>query len=237
MKLSVDSEMLRFTSVVFKNFKAFRQYSVALREFNVLVGPNNAGKSTIIGAFRILSEGIRRARARKADIFHLNGDEICGYRIPLKDVPIATENVFHNYDDTTPAAVQFKFSNGNQLWLQFASIDECYLTCKTTDKQVRTPSDFNREFNVAVGFVPILGPVEHNEQLFQDEAARLALMTHRASRNYRNIWYHFPEGFEEFRLLIQSTWPGMDIQKPEVNHDQKTVLLHMFCPEERLSAA
>ena len=39
--------------------------------------------------------------------------------------------------------------------------------------------------NVDVAFVPVLGPVDHNEKLFEKEAARLALLSHGASRNFR----------------------------------------------------
>ena len=82
--------------------------------------------------------------------------------------------------------------------------------------------------------MPILGPVEHEEQLFQKEAAREALLSHRASRNFRNIWYHYPEAFDEFRSLVRSTWPGMDIKKPEVDSSHEKPLLLMFCPEQRI---
>lgn len=228
-----DTHSIRFTTIQFQNFKAFRKYSISLRDFNVLVGPNNAGKSTIIGAFRILAEGLRRARARSAELVRIRGQEVWGHRVNLSQIPIATENVFYNYDEASPAIVQFKLTNGNELQLHFDAVDECYLVCKTQKKGVRSPSDFRREFDVSIGFVPILGPVEHNEQLYQDEAARLALLTHRASRNFRNIWHHNSDGFEEFRSLIRSTWPGMDIEKPEVDHSQNPAMLRMFCPEER----
>jgi hypothetical protein len=82
--------------------------------------------------------------------------------------------------------------------------------------------------------VPILGPVEHNEQLFQKEAAREALLTHRASRHFRNIWHYNPASFDEFRSLVQTTWPGMDIKRPEIDSSHEKPLLHMFCPEERI---
>jgi len=85
-----------------------------------------------------------------------------------------------------------------------------------------------------VGLVPILGPVEHEEQLFQREAAREALLSHRASRNFRNIWYHYPEAFEDFQALVRSTWPGMDIKKPEIDPSHDKPLLRMFCPEQRI---
>lgn len=227
------SDQKQFTSVVFKNYKALKNYSISLNHFNVLVGPNNAGKSTIIGAFRILAEGMRKASARNPEYISVEGFQGLGYRVPLDDLPIATENIFSDYDGSQPATVEFRLSGGNKLELIFPEQNACYLRCKTSGKAVRSTANFRKEFNATVGFVPVLGPVEHDERLFQKDAARLALLTHRASRNFRNIWYHYPEDFDEFRNLIRSTWPGMDIEKPEVQHNHDKAILHMFCPEQR----
>jgi hypothetical protein len=90
---------------------------------------------------------------------------------------------------------------------------------------------FKVEFPIEIGFVPILGPVDLKEPLYAKEAARLALLTSGASRNFRNIWYHYPEDFERFRELVTSTWPGMDINPPELTGNFSH--LAMFCPEER----
>ena len=223
-----------FTSVHFKNFKAFKDYWVSLNEFNVLVGPNNSGKSTILGAFRILSEGMRKAKSKRPTILAGPEHETFGYHISLDEVPIATENIFTDYDDTNPAQVKFRLSNGNELLLFFPSRGVCYLICKTKSAEIRTTTQFKKEFNATIGFVPVLGPVEHNELLYQKEAARLALLTHRASRNFRNIWYHYSENFEKFRDLLRSTWPGMDIELPEIDLSRKKPRLHMFCPEGRI---
>ncbi|MCZ7584440.1 MAG: ATP-binding protein [Deltaproteobacteria bacterium] len=223
---------LHFQSIYFRNFKGFDNYFIALREFNVLVGPNNSGKSTIIGAIRILFEGIRRARARNPELLDFAGHTKLGYRVSLSEVPIATENVFHNYDDSHPAEIDFVFTNKSKLKLMFPRVGLCFMACETLNKVVRSTSDFKKEFNVDLGFVPVLGPVEHDEPLYQEEAARRALLTHRASRNFRNIWYHYREEFSEFRRLIQSTWPGMDIELPSIE-SYNPPILHMFCPEDR----
>ncbi|MBI5587446.1 MAG: AAA family ATPase, partial [Deltaproteobacteria bacterium] len=197
------------------------------------VGPNNAGKSTIIGAFRILAEGIRKASAKNPELIHIKKEETWGYRVPLDDLPVATENIFSDYDDSQPAIAEFKLSCGNKLKIIFPETNLCYLVCETSGRPIRSTSDFKREYKASVGFVPVLGPVEHNEPLYQAEAARKALLTHRASRNFRNIWYHYPEDFEEYRDLIRFTWPGMDIQKPAIDHSHGKPIIHMFCPEER----
>jgi hypothetical protein len=79
-----------------------------------------------------------------------------------------------------------------------------------------------------------LGPVEHNEPLYEKEAARLALFNYHAARNFRNIWYHYPEKFDKFREILQQTWPGMDILPPEREMSHERPRLHMFCPEGRI---
>jgi energy-coupling factor transporter ATP-binding protein EcfA2 len=220
-----------FKLVRFKNYKALKSFSINLDEFNVLVGPNNAGKSTIIGAFRLLHEGLRKARSKGAA--YLRFAKAFGYQIPLEGIPIATENIFSDYDDSEPATIDFELATGAKLQLLFPENNLCYLVPFPSGRAVRSPSEFKRAFDVTIGFVPVLGPVEHNELLYQKEAARNALQTHRASRNFRNIWHHYPEGFEKFQRLISETWPGMEILPPEVSIARDKPVLHMFCPERR----
>lgn len=226
------SKRTRITSIEFKNYKAFAHYSISLSEFNVLVGPNNAGKSTVLGAIRILAEGLRKARSRNPEFVSGPIDKIRGYTLNLRGLPVSTENVFHNYDDSDPATINFRLSNGNELMLFFPEQGVCNLIPKAA-KPLRSTTHFQDQFDLTVAFVPILGPVDHNEHLYQADAARLALLSQGASRNFRNIWYHFPQGFREFRETIKTTWPGMDIQAPEIIHKDNESFLYMFCPEDR----
>jgi len=227
--------MLRITSISFKNYKSFEQFSISLNEFNILVGPNNAGKSTIIGSLKILAEGIRKARSKRPILIKdPAGLSVKGYQIDLDEVPVATENVFCNYDDCEPAVIRFRLSNGSFLQIFFPEQGVCYMNCESQRKVIESTTDFREEFGIEIGYVPVLGPVEHKEPLYQKEAARLALLTHRASRNFRNIWFHFNEDFKDFKEFIRSTWPGMDIDPPEVDRSGEKPMIYMYCPEERI---
>lgn len=232
--LKPTTNLERFTAVRFHRFKALRDFQLSLSEFNILVGPNNAGKSTVMGAFRILAEAIRKAQARKPEPVRIRGEEGWGYRVQLEGLPVATENVFSDYDESEPAWVEFQLSNSNVLKLVFPERGSCFLFCRTQGRPVRSPSDYKRAYPASLGFVPVLGPVDHNEPLYQKEAARLALLSSGASRNFRNIWYHYDEEFHGFRDLVTSTWPGMDVARPEVDFSHEKPLLRMFCPEERI---
>jgi hypothetical protein len=176
---------------------------------------------------------MRKARARSPEHIEVGEIDEFGYRISLDDLPVSTENVFTDYDDSSPATIDFRLSNGNELRLVFPAVGSCCLLCRPKGRVIRTHSDFRREYDAAIGFVPVLGPVEHEEQLYLKETARQALLSHRASRNFRNIWYHYPENFERFRELVRTTWPGMDVEFPKPEYSKTKPRLFMFCPEDR----
>lgn len=225
--------MDHFVQVRFHRYKGFKQYAVSLTRFNVLVGPNNCGKSTIVGAFRILSEAMRKARARRPQKVAGPDGSTLGYVVDTASISEATENVFYDYDDSEPATIRFKLSNGNELLLFFPEAGTCYLICYPKGREIQDPTDFRRAYDTQIALVPILGPVDHNEVLREKEAARLALLSTRAARNFRNIWYHYSDDFDEFRELVNSTWPGMDIDPPQVDYSGSPTRLLMFCPEQR----
>lgn len=51
------SGQVRISHVLFQNFKALDQFALSMDDVNILVGPNNSGKSTII-------ESLQSARHR-----------------------------------------------------------------------------------------------------------------------------------------------------------------------------
>lgn len=221
-----------FTSVRFTNFKALVNFSVSLESFNILVGENNSGKSTVISAFRALEIALRKARARKAERVPAPGKSSeWGWNITSSDLPITLENVHTDYEEAESSIV-FRLSNGTVLHLHFPRDGGCFLLIENREF-LRTPARVRREVPVDIGVVPVLGPVEHEEKVLTEETVRQGLATHRASTHFRNYWRLNPDGFKQFASLIQKTWPGMTIEPPEVVDlmDQK---LAMFCNEERM---
>ena len=103
-----------FTSVEFRNFKAFRRFSVSLGDTNILVGPNNCGKSTVISALRILSAGLKRANARRPDMVTTPDGERLGYPVSAEDMSVSLENVHTDYSEQ-PSVIRFRLSNNDGL--------------------------------------------------------------------------------------------------------------------------
>lgn len=225
------SDRVSITGIEFYNFKAFSRYSVKLSHLDILVGPNNTGKSTILSAFRVLSVGIRRARSKKPESVYGYNGACKGYALSSDTLPISVENVHTDYSETDTEVI-FKLSNGNQLALFFPKEGGCNLIPK--NRYISSPSQFTKEYPITVGVIPVLGPVEHHEELKTEDTIRQHLLSHRASRHFRSYWYRNPAGFDEFAQLLSATWPGMEIELPQ-RSDPLGSQLSMFCRENRMS--
>jgi energy-coupling factor transporter ATP-binding protein EcfA2 len=222
----------RIRRIEFTNFKALSKYSISLGEVNVLVGPNNSGKSTIIGALRTLDSAIRFARGRAPTRVHFGEETAIGYRIPNESVPISLENVHTDYN-TAESRVTFHLANSNALALIFESDGGCVLLPTTSNGMITSAAGFRREFAINLVIVPVLGPVEHNEKRRERATVVAGLSTHRASRQFRSYWHYYPEGFDAFAELVERTWSDMRIEAPEF--DPATAELTMFCREGRMT--
>lgn len=230
--MTVGRSNARIVSVRFQNYKALRDFQIRLKDTNVLVGPNNAGKSTIVGAFRALAVALRRIKGRKPEIVNGPDGRRYGIAVPPESLPISIENVHTDYLDED-TLVTFSLSNRNELQLYFPRNGSCVLVAETHSVPILSASAFRSAFPIEVSVVPVLGPVEHKEELVQAETVQRNLATHRASRNFRSYWYHFPDHFEPFADLVKATWPRSEIEKPTMT-DHVDGVLSMFCSEDRI---
>lgn len=230
--MNSNEPTIHFTSIAFKNYKALPRFSVSLSDFNVLVGPNNCGKSTIIGAFSVLFAGIRRANSYKPE--WLSGTEggAYGYTLSAANIPISLENVHTDYEDEDTEII-FRLSNKNRLKLLFPASGGVILFLLHETITIKSISLFRQHFPVSIALIPILGPVEHNEVFVREETVRRELSTHRASRHFRSYWHYYPDGFQAFSDLVKKSWPGMEILPPE-DPDFFNKTICMFCRENRI---
>ena len=232
--MNVNDHQVRITRVQLRNFKGFSEFSVKLDPMTILVGPNNAGKSTIVGAFRALSVALRTARSRNPEILYLADGNHRGYRISTEAIPISLENAQHNYSDEDAVAT-FTLSNGNKLRLVFPPQSGCLLVADPVDSVVRSTAGFKRHFPIDIGIVPVLGHLEHDEPVVAKQTVERNLQTHRASRNFRNYWYLRSEAeLDELREVVKESWGGLELQRPKLTHDVEGPLLHMMCTEDRI---
>jgi predicted ATPase len=181
--------MLRRLELV--NFKAFEKLRVDFRKDAFLVGPNNAGKSTVLAALRAGAYMTRLAFRRKADDVHgIKGVTRFGWRFSGEAVRLVDENLRHEFRQSE-TSLTLHFSSGaalHAIW-PVREDDEPgpagFFSIRHNDVALRRPMQI-REVVPSIGVVPVLAPIEHRERLLSDDYVRDNLHSRLASRHLRN---------------------------------------------------
>jgi hypothetical protein len=226
--------MATIQSISFSNFKKFSRFSLTCREANILVGPNNSGKSTTLDALRVFRDVYRFAVRNNPDQRDQPEIGVCAsYRMPSNLIGIPIENIVRNYGDEQ-AKIEIRLSNESRLhiWLH---PDEPVNAFVQTDKALpRTTGDFRRLFPVELTIVPTLSALEEREQTVKAETAARNENTRLASRNFRNILYRKDrDEFDEFVRLCREGWEDVEIERPEIVRGDPSYLTMMYV-EDRI---
>ena len=109
-------------SLSLENFRGFDQHELPLKNLTVAVGRNNAGKSTIVEALRLVSIVVTRYRhltyyppPHWLDIPKRN----YGVSPSLKNQEINFKSLFYQYGEP-PSLITATFDNGNSVSIYLA---------------------------------------------------------------------------------------------------------------------
>jgi AAA domain, putative AbiEii toxin, Type IV TA system len=172
-----------------QHFKGFERFDIAFKDDNWLVGPNNAGKSTIIAALRTAAQMASFAQRRVPEHFPTDrGVEVPSHWYTPGRYGLVEENLRHEFRDVE-TRLEVTFSSRARLtavWPRPSGEEEAYFYLRASDGvYVRTTAEA-RALLPDVGVVPILEPVQHREKRLADEYVNSSMGTRLASRHTRN---------------------------------------------------
>jgi hypothetical protein len=175
------------------NFRTFKDFTVSFGDGAYLVGPNNAGKSTLLTAIRTADVLLRHAYRRKPELSETDqGVSVPAYPVSLRDFPALRDSLRHEFG-SAESRLELQWKDGARLiavWPAEEDDDDYekdaffYLNA-AGGFPVRTPVQAKKTFP-PLGIVPILGPTEHSERLLADEYVRQSVSTRLSSRHFRN---------------------------------------------------
>lgn len=180
-----------------RKFRAFDDFRLTFGDGAYLVGPNNAGKSTLLTALRVADVLVRLAQRRNPTQTSIDGDRrFPSWPMALVDFPALRESVRHEFgDDETRLELYWK--NGASLigvWPREepggdAEVDDLpdpffYLEQKS-GMPIRNVQQARSHFP-ALGVIPILGPIDHTERMLTDGYVTQNISGRLSSRHFRN---------------------------------------------------
>jgi len=197
-----------------QNFRGFSDHRLWLRPLAVVVGQNNAGKSTLIEALRTVAEILPRlSRGRWVEptpLFRRLGVTASGVLLELPGA-VRAATVFHRYG-SAPAVLDATFSSGGRLQLVLADAQTAFaIVTDPAGRTITSRQDLPRACLGRVMVLPQLGPLEEDEATLKQAYVRLCLDTHRTSRQFRNQLRYQHSQYPAFVQLFQDTWPAVRI--------------------------
>jgi hypothetical protein len=158
-------------------YKGFEDFDLRLGRHAVLVGPNNAGKTTLVQSLRLVASLVRFARRRNAyesfedTVLDTYPRDVLGY--PIAHVGARElswykdENLRHEFrQEPTGLAVVFK--SGACLKVVWPVEGRAFFYIDKVPGLIARRASEVRDCVPTIGVVPTLLPVEDNEEVLKD---------------------------------------------------------------------
>src|SRR6185503_6812665 len=216
------------------NFRGFEHHVVPFRKTTVVVGRNNAGKSTIIEALRLVALVVSRLgniNYKEPPEWTKLSRRYRGVAPSLAEAGLDLTNAFHHYRDP-PADIVAEFENGCRIRVLIGPKSAVHsIAYNQGESLITTRRAANQLALPKVAILPQIGPLSSEEFTLSYDRIRRTLDTPLASQHFRNQLHYFPEAVERFMTLVSETWPGVRINGIERTSDSPTDPLRTAFPK------
>ena len=205
------------TKLSIKNFRCYENTTVAFQNTSILVGRNNAGKSTLIEALKILSEVSKKYRTSgfiKPPQW-ISGESDNGFSPSIDRLNVSDRGLFYMYSNP-PAVIEATFSNGTGMRVFVGEGCTVFAQVISSDG---TPARNSRETKAialpTIEVLPQISAVLDTELVLKKETVDRNMSTRLASRNFRNQLFYYSQFFPRFKRMAEETWEHLQVKPLE----------------------
>jgi predicted ATPase len=207
-----------------ENFRGFEDHTVDFPSRTLLVGPNNAGKSTIVEALRLVSLVANRPGLTSVETPNWLGEAAAapfGVSPSLKGMDFELDpGVFHQFGEP-PARLTASFTGGGKIELFVGADSSVFAVLRTRDGSPIGSSAQRRQAGVTrIGVQPHVGPVQRREEVRDQKYVEGALDSSLAPLHFRNQLLWLSQYWDDFSDNAESTWPRLQVSRPEIATDK-----------------
>jgi AAA domain, putative AbiEii toxin, Type IV TA system len=205
------------------NYKGFENHTISLRRTNVLVGANNAGKTTALGALRLIFAMLPQARrVAPPEVGEVEGRQARGW--PITGAAVETsafsyENIRYDFRPKE-TRIEVSTNTGARLVASWANIENydpdepsplgMYFVFPPDGGAIMPPRAIAQKLVPSVAVVPPLTPLDDRESYVGDDTLRRHMTGRKASRYFRNALYRLnKEEWREFTSYVYERTPEL----------------------------
>ena len=208
-------------SLRLQNYRCFKDHTVTFQGSTVVVGKNNAGKSTIVEALHLVAAVVNRSAATFAIApASLDLPHFARCIAPkISHLNINLQTAFHRYSEP-PAIITAKFRCGATVTV-YVHKEGVHATISGPKGSITGNANFLALQIPHVHILPQVGPLLAEESALSHHHVADNYYTRLSSRHFRNQIHRDPENFAQFKGLAESTWHGLRVAPV---HDADTIL-------------
>jgi len=221
------------------NFRCFRDHKIHLKSLTVAVGENNAGKSTLVEALRLLSivaERYKGLNYRDVPDWLNIPARMKGVRPSLERIGISFETIFHRYNNP-PSIIKGIYSSLERIEIYIGPNEE--LHCVIIDRDGNPIQSKSRAQNIelpSVKILPQIGPLAKEEVTLSSYYVQRSMNTHLSSHHFRNQLHIYYNLFNRFSRLAEMSWRGLQIRSLEGRTNMPGELLSLLVRDQNFVA-
>lgn len=213
--------------LVFRNYRCFENSEITFRKTVVIVGNNNAGKSTLAEALRIIAEASQRFK--RAHYIQAPAElnlpiAIRGFYLNIENLKIDLRTVVYRYRVGVYAEIRAVFSNDICIKVYLAD-GFSFALIEHNGQNVSSQVQAKRFADLELFVMPQIGLIREDEPQLSADTIRKDMYSRLSSRHFRNELYLYSDRFETFRMLAQDTWPGLRINELVHRYDEPLSLI------------
>ena len=173
------------------NFRAFAGFTISFGSGAYLVGPNNAGKSTVSRRCEPLTSYFGTLTVeRLIELSSTPTSPFHAYPLSLREFPALRDGLRHEFS-CDEVRLELTWTNGSRMiavWPKERDdepADAYFYLLQGSGFPVKTPQ-MARKYFPELGVIPVLGPIEHTEELLSDDYVNQNISGRLSSRHFRN---------------------------------------------------
>lgn len=193
-----------------QNFRGFEDHELIFERLTLLVGRNNAGKSTVIEALRLVALAVSRHRNVQyrnvpREEFPWIEEEI-GFWLLVNEIEFNLQNLFYRYGEP-PGRITATFDSKTVFKICINGRGEIFCTIIDEGEiAIRSRAQANVVDVTSLNILPQVAPLALSEGPLTPAYVRRSVSSQLASSHFRNQLVVYGDRFEFFKNLAEENW-------------------------------
>lgn len=199
-----------------QNYRCYDNHEIDFKKLSIIVGKNNAGKSTLVESLRLVSIAISRFQSV---VYHNPPSwtelpiRAKGINLSFDSLGLNTENIFHKYGNP-PSIITATFSNRQEVTIYIGQDAEVFCTLVDSNGDyISTRGQATKLEIVQVSILPQISPLRREEKVLNKDYVRQNISTDLASIHFRNQLSVLYQYFPKFTQMAEQSWSGLRIRE------------------------